>query len=352
MLHRIPVSLALVALLAPVARASTFLVTTTTDGAPGSLREALALANAAPGPDTILLPAGLYELPLGRLVITDPLGLAIEGQGARQTRVDALLATPAFQVEPAATATLRALEIANGQSTETFEGGNCNVEGHLTLEDCSVTSGRATFGGGVRVTSASASLVVRRCAFTDNVGYGSAIESQQGSVLVSDSTISGNVGNGGALRLSNGSLLDVRNSTVVANGSGLVLAGGLAQGRITSSIVSANAGGDTSETGFGWGVWTDGGHNLLGETNGSVFAAPTTRIGLDPRLLPLDWNGGPTRTHALRLTSPALDAGANPDGLTHDQRGQPRVRGASTDIGAFERSRALPEVGGPLPAGG
>ena len=49
--------------------------------------------------------------------------------------------------------------------------------------------------------------------------------------------------------------------------------------------------------------------------------------------------GGPTQTLALDAGSPALDTGANPDGLADDQRGPGyvRVSGAGPDIGAYER---------------
>src|SRR5436309_2911519 len=41
---------------------TTFLVTTTLDGLPGSLRQAVIASNAHPGADTIVLPAGTYNL--------------------------------------------------------------------------------------------------------------------------------------------------------------------------------------------------------------------------------------------------------------------------------------------------
>ena len=53
--------------------------------------------------------------------------------------------------------------------------------------------------------------------------------------------------------------------------------------------------------------------------------------GLDP----LANNGGPTMTHAIRLTSDALDRGTACSETT-DQRYVPRNQGASCDIGAFE----------------
>ena len=70
-------------------------------------------------------------------------------------------------------------------------------------------------------------------------------------------------------------------------------------------------------------------------------------VGVDPKLGPLQDNGGPTPTMALLPGSPAIDAGANPLGLTSDQRGySPRVVGAAADIGAYELGANAPQGGG------
>jgi hypothetical protein len=76
----------------------------------------------------------------------------------------------------------------------------------------------------------------------------------------------------------------------------------------------------------------DGAHNLLFAGSGCPGA-----IG-DPLLAPLQHNGGPTETMALRPGSPAIDqvpktgAGCTPT----DQRGVPRPQGPACDIGAYE----------------
>ena len=58
-----------------------------------------------------------------------------------------------------------------------------------------------------------------------------------------------------------------------------------------------------------------GGHNLIGDVSGCAFL-PTTGdlVGtgespIDPMLGPLQFNGGPTFTHALLPESPAINAG-------------------------------------------
>ncbi|HVM11265.1 MAG TPA: choice-of-anchor Q domain-containing protein [Actinomycetota bacterium] len=87
-------------------------------------------------------------------------------------------------------------------------------------------------------------------------------------------------------------------------------------------------------------IENDLGFNLMaGGTCGNV-----TAITASPQLLALQDNGGPTKTHNLRATSPAIDKG---DGGSFDQRGEPRpvdllsianaLTGDGSDIGAFEK---------------
>ena len=70
---------------------------------------------------------------------------------------------------------------------------------------------------------------------------------------------------------------------------------------------------------------------------------------INPQLGPLQDTGGPTFTHALLSTSPAIDAGGNTGAPATDQRGFPRIVDgngdgtATIDIGAFELSGGTPE---------
>ena len=86
----------------------------------------------------------------------------------------------------------------------------------------------------------------------------------------------------------------------------------------------------------------DGDAGVSGFTPGSTDIVPNEPIG--GILLPLADNGGDTdtRTHALAMGSPALDA--SPDDETCpavDQRGSPRPRGPACDIGSFEGAAVL-----------
>lgn len=64
----------------------------------------------------------------------------------------------------------------------------------------------------------------------------------------------------------------------------------------------------------------------------------------DAYLEPLAGNGGQTKTHALSISSPAIDAGLNASGAIFDQRGAgyPRTVNGQTDMGAYEYNPDAP----------
>jgi len=105
---------------------------------------------------------------------------------------------------------------------------------------------------------------------------------------------------------------------------------------LTNTIVAANSGPSCD------GLITNGGHDI-------AFADATCPgSNVDPKLLALANNGGPTMTQALGAGSPALDAvpvGGAGCAAT-DQRGVHRPDGPGCDIGAFERARPGVLTGG------
>ncbi|MCE3283843.1 MAG: hypothetical protein K0R70_99, partial [Steroidobacteraceae bacterium] len=75
-------------------------------------------------------------------------------------------------------------------------------------------------------------------------------------------------------------------------------------------------------------------------TPGSTDITPNDPVG--GILLPLADNGGTTRTHALAIGSPALNASPDDEGCPAiDQRQVSRPRGPACDIGSFEGSAVL-----------
>jgi len=164
---------------------------------------------------------------------------------------------------------------------------------------------------------------------------------------VSSNRAAGEIGGGFFLRWP--AALQLGNSTVTSNSAGFD-GGGVwlnAPGSVfASSIIfgnSSDVGNRDNRYGGPTAVLIEGGRNLVGPA-APLTNLPADTLHADPQLLPLAYNGGSTRTHALAAASPAIDAGNNESGLLFDQRGSafPRVFGAATDIGAFEQQGAAP----------
>jgi hypothetical protein len=136
--------------------------------------------------------------------------------------------------------------------------------------------------------------------------------------------------------------LAINNSTISDNAAnGSIHTGGGIDGDATlqNSIVADNSSENCS------GTMTSKGYNL--SSDGTCNFSNTGDLNnTDPKLGPLQNNGGPTQTQALLSGSPAIDAG-NPNGCTDgqghllktDQRGMPRPDRedkSGCDKGAFE----------------
>jgi hypothetical protein len=196
------------------------------------------------------------------------------------------------------------------------------------------------------------------CTVSDNVSnYGGAIwfEGGYGSYsLIRNSTISGNKADeGGGLEVAqNGNTADtlhIVNSTIAFNTAygpdnpgGGIRVQNMNAIDLQSTIVSNNVGGSGSASSDIYKVLSDpvtitGSNNLIGAANFSLAGIAVSSA--DPKLGPLQFNGGPTLTHALMRGSLAIGAGNNTTGQTTDQRGTGYPRSTSaqtTDIGAFE----------------
>ena len=190
-------------------------------------------------------------------------------------------------------------------------------------------------------------------------GYGSGIDNE-GNLVVSNSTISGNSGarEGGGIYNGRSGNLTLLFSTITLNGAsnGGGVFNSSNSANVRNTIIASNGGSsdvsglsDTFGTlnGNFFGTFTSEGYNLIGKITGSTgFGVTGDIVGtrdnpIDPRLAPLDNNGGSTQNFALLPDSPAIDAG-DPTILdtdpTTDQRGLPRVSNGRADIGAFEFS--------------
>ena len=226
------------------------------------------------------------------------------------------------------------------------QGGGIEA-GSVTGKYCTISNNSAdAIGGGIVAYDAT----LNRCTVDHNQANfaGGGIASK---TTISNSTISSNQAAGGAggwfaadTPLFTPSFT-LNNSTIAFNssqsGSGGIYSA-IKQHVINNSIIANNAG----QAAFadlrvpaGPTVTIDGSSNLILSTNSTVSGLIT--VTADPRLGPLAYNGGSTRTHALLPDSPAIDAGNDALGTTKDQRGAgfPRPSGAGVDIGAVESDR-------------
>jgi len=79
----------------------------------------------------------------------------------------------------------------------------------------------------------------------------------------------------------------------------------------------------------------NGNDGVKGFAPGATDIVPS--VGIASILMPLAYNGGPTKTHALVSGSPAIDASpVDADCSPADQRGVARPQGPSCDVGSFE----------------
>jgi methionine-rich copper-binding protein CopC len=374
-----------------------------------TLRAAIETANFVPSDDVISFNASLNNgtislgsaLPdlgdnvnSGNLDITGPGATLLKVQrdsGAAQFRI--------FTVPSGKTVNISGLTISGGDSA--LDGGGVSNAGTLNLDDV-VVSGNSTDndGGGVRnnsggtltitgstiggntaanlgggVSNAGTALTIKDSTISDNDAInGGGISNSAGTLTATNSTISGNRArnDGGGLRnavatatLTNVTVTDNRaDSDSSVGGVGGGVGGGIRRisGTVTlrNTIVAenfndqnpANTPDDISGT-------VTGSFNLIsaGGSGGLVNGVSGNQVGVDPKLRKLEDNGGPTKTHALKPNSPALDAGDNTlatnAGLTDDQRGPGFNRFADStdadaiatvDTGAYEAQVTVEDI--------
>jgi CSLREA domain-containing protein len=164
--------------------AGTFNVTKVVDTNDGacdddcSLREAMIAANAHPGPDTVIVPAGTYVLTLigsgkdaaatGDLDILDD--LTITGVGPASTVIDGNQTDRVFQVQGAVVVRMSGLTIQKGM--ESYGGGVANGNtAMLTLDNCTLSDNSASSGGGI-VNWGTATLTLHNCTLSGNSAGG------------------------------------------------------------------------------------------------------------------------------------------------------------------------------------
>jgi len=342
-----------------------------------TLRGAIEEANALPGPDRIIVPAGLYPLALsgtddtarnGDLDITDTLFLS--GTGAKETIIDGGGLDRIFDLSKSASEVyISGMTIKNGSlpaglSGDEAGGGGIRNQARLTLIDLNlqdnaalddagggllnraactlqattVARNRAVMGGGI-ANRPGGTLLLQTSTVRDNGSEAGGGLFNEGRVTVVNSTFSGNRAQESALATGGGLLnygfLDLLQSTVAANQASIPGGGISNKGilRLANTLVADNVNGDCDRTRAPLSL----GHNL--DSDASCRLSATGDLsGVDPRIDGLGPHGGPTDTHGLLLGSPAVDRGRDlrAEGVATDQRGITRPQGLAYDIGAFE----------------
>ena len=312
----------------------TITVTAISDSGPGTLREALANVCESGtiqfGPSlTDQIITLTNELIIDKEVsIKNPLAKNLTLSGSNTTRV--------FLVQSSGHLTLENLIITHGYADEgagIYNSGvldviNSTFSNNKSLVDCS-----SCYGGGIYNDDGTVNIV--NSSFINNEvssdsGVGGAIGSHFGTITVSNSTFFGNQANemGGAI-YSDG-IADIINSTFFDNQA--LSYGGIAvigQLHLKNTIIAQSTGGDCDESG----------EILTNKNNWIEDASCSSLFSGDPKLGPLQNNGGPTQTLALLLDSPAINVG-DPEICAADPVNQLDQRGISRpsecDIGAFE----------------
>ncbi|HMJ88291.1 MAG TPA: right-handed parallel beta-helix repeat-containing protein, partial [Candidatus Acidoferrum sp.] len=303
-----------------------------------------------------------------------------------------------FEIEESSTVTIAGITILNGRAlnpdgaSDNLGGGILNW-GSLTVSNCVITrneaqteAGGSGYGGGIFSVGA---LTVLNSTVSDNEAsyagggisafyspnffmegstvndnsagiQGGGLNLQASTVHLKNSTISDNKmdddGAGSALLLigfpGETASLALSACTITDNGgdtNGAVAIAALADtsvvtARVINTLVTGNEPrnfaifGNATLLSLGHNLDSDGSSGFTSGVDGDIVGTEASPV--NARLDDLRRNGGLTRTHALRIGSPALDAGICTDAfgapISIDQRGFPRAQGSACDIGSFE----------------
>lgn len=220
--------------------------------------------------------------------------------------------------------------------------------GVATLINTSVNSNTATAGSTGGIFNAGNMQIVNSTISCNSAGDGGGGGiSNIRTLVITNTTISlnsakGDFGNGGGIENDIDGNLALFNSTVVNNAAtgGVFKVGGIFEfgpTTLKNTIVANNQDYDCNTSNI-----ISLGHNLDSDNTCLLFGSGDLP-GKNPRLGPLQNNGGDTSTHALLAGSPALDAGSSDcPPPNSDQRGETRPKGSKCDIGAYEADSETP----------
>ncbi|SLM28453.1 exported hypothetical protein [Desulfamplus magnetovallimortis] len=290
------------------------IVTHTGDSGDGSLRQAV--EDAIDG-DTIDLSGiaggGTITLTMGEIVIDND--LTITGLSSDPVVISGNNASRIFNIASGVQVSIFDVEFINGNGGGEHTGGGAILNnGSLTLNGVTLAGNSTLNGdGGAIHNGGSGTLVLVNCTLSGNSA---------------DSGVGGAIFNAGTLGMNCCTLY----ANAASSGGGVENSGSGTLHISNTIIAGSTGGGDLVNNGS---LLTNS-HNLI--EDGSAMP----HVWGDPMLDSLGYNGGVTRTHALLLGSPAIDAGDNGSSESKDQRGTSRPLdgdgddNAISDIGSYE----------------
>ena len=348
--------------------ATDYPVSSLLDTGAGSLRAAVASANANAGPDSVSFGAttGTIELTSGQIAITGP--VEIVGPSPLTLAVDANESSRIFAINniPDPGVEISGLRFTGGQPVDGCSCGGAiqNFNTHLLISGSNFDHNDATWGGAIE--SFQAELEVENSTFSANTSSdeigGGAIHVGEGEATVTSSSFFENhaANIGGAIQ-AGGAKLTLRDSTIVNNSTDQY-DGGISnddgKAKIINSTITGNTtakyGGGIGNSGrlvvktstiagnlakFGGGIGSDGKPKLsstIVADNTAIRACPEIAsegtvksnfsliekkqcvrvkgrkniLGKDPKLGALGDHGGLTDTIDLLAASRAIDKGA------------------------------------------
>ncbi len=222
---------------------------------------------------------------------------------------------------------------ANGASDK--GGGMNNASSNPGLTNVIFWINAANLGGGMHNSNSSPTLT--NVLFSENTAYsegGGMRNLNSSNPVLTNVTFAGNsatVGGGSGMsnNLSNPTLTNVTFSNNIASTVG----GGIANVSSNPTLKNVILWGDTANSNLE--IYNASSTPSITYSIVQGGYAGTGNLDLDPKLGPLQDNGGFTETMALGAGSPAINAGTNTGCPATDQRGVSRL-GGQCDIGAYE----------------
>jgi uncharacterized repeat protein (TIGR01451 family) len=221
---------------------------------------------------------------------------------------------------------------SNNSADANGNGGGAAIFVTATITNSTFSGNDADHGGGIDHEGEGPQLDLFADTFTSNTarGGGSALYVSGGVDSVVNTTISGNIGDGA---IASGFGNTTISFSTLTNNQGNIVDRDGADFNLNNSIVTGSPGANCNGS-------ISSGHNVFDDSGSECGAISNDVKSADPKLGPLQDNGGPTQTRALLTGSPAIDAGeietCTATAKNVDQRAVTRPKGPECDVGAFE----------------